>query len=74
MNYEPGNHHEMVRIRAQKVQNIVNEIGPTAIYGKKTGDLLILSWGSAHGSCRSAVETLLAVSYTHLTLPTIYSV
>ena len=59
VNYEPGNHHEMVQIRAQKVQNIVNEIGPTAIYGKKTGDLLILSWGSAHGSCRAAVETLL---------------
>ena len=59
VNYEPDNHHEMVQIRAQKVQNIVNEIGPTAIYGKKTGDLLILSWGSAHGSCRSAVETLL---------------
>ena len=59
VNYEPGNHHEMVQIRAQKVQNIVNEIGPTAIYGKKTGDLLILSWGSAHGSCRSAVEALL---------------
>ena len=59
VNYEPSNHHEMVQIRAQKVQNIVNEIGPTAIYGKKTGDLLILSWGSAHGSCRAAVETLL---------------
>ena len=59
VNYEPDNHHEMVQIRAQKVQNIVNEIGPTAIYGKKTGDLLILSWGSAHGSCRAAVETLL---------------
>lgn len=59
VNYEPSNHHEMVQIRAQKVQNIVNEIGPTAIYGKKTGDLLILSWGSAHGSCRLAVETLL---------------
>ena len=59
VNYEPDNHHEMVQIRAQKVQNIVNEIGPTAIYGKKTGDLLILSWGSAHGSCRAAVEILL---------------
>lgn len=59
VNYEPDNHHEMVQIRAQKVQNIVNEIGPTAVYGKKTGDLLILSWGSAHGSCRAAVETLL---------------
>ena len=59
VNYEPSNHHEMVQIRAQKVQNIVNEIGPTAVYGKKTGDLLILSWGSAHGSCRLAVETLL---------------
>lgn len=59
VNYEPSNHHEMVQIRAQKVQNIVNEIGPTAVYGKKRGDLLILSWGSAHGSCRLAVETLL---------------
>ena len=42
-----------------KAKRSVIKVGSTLLVGKKTGDLLILSWGSAHGSCRSAVETLL---------------
>ena len=35
------------------------EIPPTKIYGEKKGDLLILSWGSTHGACKTATERLL---------------
>ena len=59
VNYEPDNHQEMTDIRFQKVQNIANDIDPTSVYGKKKGDLLILSWGSTHGACKSATEQLL---------------
>ena len=70
VNYDPDNHHHMVKIRAKKVENIANEFGPTEIFGKKSGDLLILSWGGTMGACRSAAEALqeqkLKVSHLNL--------
>ena len=70
VNYDPDNHHHMVKVRAKKVENIANEFGPTEIFGKKSGDLLILSWGGTMGACRSAAEALqeqkLKVSHLNL--------
>ena len=70
VNYDPDNHHHMVKTRAQKVENIANEFGPTEIFGRKSGDLLILSWGGTMGACRSAAEALqgekLKVSHLNL--------
>ena len=70
VNYDPENHHHMVETRALKVQNIANELDPTEVYGNKSGDLLILSWGGTHGACRSASEALIKdgkkVSHVHL--------
>ena len=70
VNYDPENHHHMVETRALKVQNIANELDPTEVYGNKSGDLLILSWGGTHGACRSAAEALIKdgkkVSHVHL--------
>ena len=64
------NHHRMVELRQEKVNRIQNDIDPTEVYGKKNGDLLIISWGGTYGSCRSAVETLhdedKSVSHVHL--------
>ncbi|HIF29737.1 MAG TPA: 2-oxoacid:acceptor oxidoreductase subunit alpha [Candidatus Marinimicrobia bacterium] len=59
VNYDSDNHEKMVQLRAKKVANIANELPPTEVFGKKKGDLLILSWGSTHGACRSATESLL---------------
>ena len=53
----------MTDVRYQKIQNIANEIDPTSVYGKKKGDLLILSWGSTHGACKSATEQLVKEKY-----------
>jgi len=61
--YTPDNHQKMTDIRHQKIKNITNEISPTSVYGKKKGDLLILSWGSPHGACRAATEDLLNEKY-----------
>ena len=58
VNYDPDNHHHMVKTREQKVKSIANEFDPTEIFGKKSGDLLILSWGGTMGACRSAAEAL----------------
>ena len=70
VNYEPDNHHYMVKTRAKKVESIADELGKSEIFGNKNGDLLILSWGGTKGACRSAVEALRAkkkkVSHLHI--------
>ena len=70
VNYDPDNHDLMVKLRAQKVSSIVNEIPKTEIYGNKTGEILILGWGSTFGAIRSGVESLIeegkSVSQVHL--------
>jgi len=59
VSYDSDNHELMIDLRAKKIQKITNEIPETKIFGEEKGDLLILSWGSTHGACRSATETLL---------------
>jgi 2-oxoglutarate ferredoxin oxidoreductase subunit alpha len=70
VSYDPDNHQYMVETRAKKVEAITNEIGPSEIFGNKSGDLLILSWGGTKGACRSATEALKAegkkVGHLHL--------
>jgi len=70
VSYDPDNHQYMVETRAKKVDAITNEIGPSEIFGNKSGELLILSWGGTKGACRSATEALKAggkkVSHLHL--------
>ena len=70
VSYDPDNHQYMVETRAKKVEAITNEIGPSKIFGNKSGELLILSWGGTKGACRSATEALKAdgkkVSHLHL--------
>ena len=60
----------MVVLRQEKVNRIQNDMVPTEVYGEKSGDLLILSWGGTYGACRSATETLQeegkSVSHVHI--------
>ena len=70
VSYDPDNHHYMVETRAKKIDAITNEIASLEIFGSKSGDLLILSWGGTKGACRSATEALKAdgkkVGHLHL--------
>jgi 2-oxoglutarate/2-oxoacid ferredoxin oxidoreductase subunit alpha len=56
INYEPLNHENMVRIRAAKVAAVAQEIPPSVPAGDSEGDLLILAWGSTHGSITAAAK------------------
>jgi 2-oxoglutarate ferredoxin oxidoreductase subunit alpha len=61
VSYNPENHHEMTRIRAQKVANIAQFIpDQEIIVGEAVGDLLILGWGNTKGVIKSATKTLIA--------------
>jgi len=56
INYEPLNHENMVRIRAAKVEAIVQDIPDIIPAGDPDGDLLIVAWGSTHGAITAAVK------------------
>jgi 2-oxoglutarate/2-oxoacid ferredoxin oxidoreductase subunit alpha len=70
INYEPLNHENMVRIRAAKVAGIVQDIPDAVPAGDADGDLLIVAWGSTHGSITAAVKTQRAlgrrIGHVHL--------
>ncbi len=56
INYEPLNHENMVRIRAAKVEAVVQDIPDIVPAGDPEGDLLIVAWGSTHGAITAAVK------------------
>ncbi|HTZ49127.1 MAG TPA: 2-oxoacid:acceptor oxidoreductase subunit alpha [Verrucomicrobiae bacterium] len=56
VNYEPLNHENMVRIRAAKIDAIVQDVPNVLPSGDPEGDLLIISWGSTFGSITQAVK------------------
>jgi 2-oxoglutarate ferredoxin oxidoreductase subunit alpha len=70
VNYDPENHHLMVKLRQEKVDRAVNEIPLVEVMGEKTGKVLVLGWGSTYGSISSAVEKMQregkSVSSAHL--------
>ena len=57
INYEPLNHENMVRIRAAKVAAIAQDIPNLLPAGDPEGDLLIVAWGSTHGSITAALKS-----------------
>jgi 2-oxoglutarate ferredoxin oxidoreductase subunit alpha len=56
VSYDPLNHEHMVRTRAQKVENIADEIPLLQVNGPAEGDLLVLGWGSTYGAIVTAAE------------------
>jgi 2-oxoglutarate ferredoxin oxidoreductase subunit alpha len=70
VSYDGMNHEQMVKTRAQKIANVIEDVPDVEVYGKATGDLLLVSWGGTFGSVRGAAEALQAqgkaVSHVHL--------
>ena len=56
--YDADNHQHMVDTRAQKVANIANDLPPIATIGPRTGDVLVLGWGSTRGAITASVLQL----------------
>ena len=56
VSYNPQNHEFMVKLRAEKVARVAQEIGPTEVFGDDGGDLLVVGWGSTRGAIEKAVE------------------
>ncbi|HOY28273.1 MAG TPA: 2-oxoacid:acceptor oxidoreductase subunit alpha [Flavobacteriales bacterium] len=71
ISYDPLNHEKMVRLRAEKVRKVVENVPPLDLAnGVESGDLLILGWGSTYGAIRTAVNEMCAegncVGHLHL--------
>ncbi|MCC7062007.1 MAG: 2-oxoacid:acceptor oxidoreductase subunit alpha [Planctomycetes bacterium] len=56
--YDADNHQHMIDTRAQKVANIANDLPPIETIGPRTGDVLVLGWGSTRGAITAAVTRL----------------
>ncbi|MEJ2614733.1 MAG: 2-oxoacid:acceptor oxidoreductase subunit alpha [Ignavibacteriaceae bacterium] len=56
VSYDPQNHEFMVRLRAQKVKNIENDIPDLKIDGDRDADLLVIGWGGTYGAITEAVN------------------
>ena len=56
VNYEPLNHEKMVRLRAAKVEAVVQDVPDAVAAGDPDGDLLLVGWGSTYGSITAALR------------------
>jgi 2-oxoglutarate ferredoxin oxidoreductase subunit alpha len=70
VSYDGMNHERMVKTRAQKIRNVVEDVPDVETFGAASGDLLLVSWGGTFGAVRGAAEELQArgkaVSHVHL--------
>jgi 2-oxoglutarate ferredoxin oxidoreductase subunit alpha len=70
VSYDGMNHERMVKTRAQKVRNVVEDVPDVQPFGQTSGDLLLLSWGGTYGSVHGAAEELVQqgkkVGHVHL--------
>ncbi len=70
VSYDPENHDLMVRLRAEKVERMKQDIPNLEVFGDPEGRVLVLGWGSTYGSITTAVEYLrergASVSSAHL--------
>jgi 2-oxoglutarate ferredoxin oxidoreductase subunit alpha len=56
VSYDPQNHEFMVRLRAQKVKNIENDIPDLKVTGDPDAELLVIGWGGTYGAITEAVN------------------
>src|SRR6185295_2796662 len=70
VSYDPDNHDLMVRLRAQKVAGIAQDIPELEVDDPDAADTLVLSWGGTYGSVAAAVRRVRGggkkVAHAHL--------
>jgi 2-oxoglutarate ferredoxin oxidoreductase subunit alpha len=70
VSYDPVNHEHMIKVRAQKIANIAQDVPALEVNGPPEGDLLVIGWGGTYGAIVSAVQRAqrkgLKVAQAHL--------
>ncbi len=71
VNYDPSNHSLMTDLRQAKIDGIANDIPLAQLQGDGKADILLVGWGSTHGSITAAREVLaadgIAADHVHIT-------
>jgi len=63
VSYIPENHEMMVKFRDEKVAKVAGKIPDMKVWGKESGDLLLVGWGGTRGYLMTAVKELQAEGY-----------
>ncbi len=58
ISYDAANHQHMIDTRAAKVARIADTLPPIEPLGARTGDVLVLGWGSTRGAITAATMRL----------------
>ncbi len=58
VSYDPANHENMVKVRAEKVERVANFIPDVEVMGQGKGKLLVVGWGGTYGSLHTSVTEL----------------
>ncbi|HSA60490.1 MAG TPA: 2-oxoacid:acceptor oxidoreductase subunit alpha [bacterium] len=70
VSYDPANHEFMMKLRAEKIARIAEDIPAQEIFGDPEGEILVVGWGGTYGAITSAVEKMrkkgLSVSSIHI--------
>jgi 2-oxoglutarate/2-oxoacid ferredoxin oxidoreductase subunit alpha len=70
VSYDPDNHDQMVRLRAQKVAGIAQDIPELEVDDPDAAETLVLSWGGTYGSVAAGVRRVRAsgkkVAHAHV--------
>lgn len=69
VSYDPNNHEQMVKLRAEKVKRVANFIPKIEVKGAKKGDLLVVGWGGTYGNLFTAfnevAKTNTSIGFAH---------
>ena len=58
VSYDPENHDNMIRLRAEKVARAASVIPPLVVEGVAEAKTLVLGWGGTYGSIATAAQRL----------------
>ncbi|MDB4533589.1 2-oxoacid:acceptor oxidoreductase subunit alpha [Vicingaceae bacterium] len=58
ISYDPNNHEEMVKVRAEKVARVANFIPELEFNGEENAELLVVGWGGTYGGLHTAVSAM----------------
>lgn len=70
ISYEPENHEIMINNRKAKIEKVQTVVPDAEVEGDKSGELLIVSWGSTYGAIKEGIRKASAEGYkaSHLHL------
>ncbi|WP_455169176.1 2-oxoacid:acceptor oxidoreductase subunit alpha [Aegicerativicinus sediminis] len=66
VSYVPDNHEYMVKIRAEKIKRVENNIPKLTTEFADEGDLLVVGWGGTYGALHTAVKELNIAGYKNI--------